>query len=486
MTDVELIVPRAGTRRWQVELIAALRQDGHAVRVVRGSHADSWPSPLDLLLKAERLASRNRARLHDPVEIAEATTGTSAAGSLVIDLAGEGRGLCVRFDGHWSAAKAVAALVAGRLPEITIAGADGICVDARPMVDSRVFAGKGLEDVLARVITMLRAIAIEPARLDATAPRLPSFRDAKVEMPAAGALAGAIARVHTPRLMRELVRRSRYQQAHWRVGYRFHSEPGVADLGGLGGAAWSELPDDGARYYADPFPFEHEARHFLFVEEFPHATGKGIISVSTFDAAGRPTTPRPVMDQPFHLSYPQVFSAGGDIYMLPEGGAGGELVLYRATDFPGGWVPDCVLVPGRELYDATLLEHGGRFWLLAAERDGRGSSADTMVAFHAPTLKGPWTPHRANPIAIDLAGAAFVQVGRRLVRPVQDGTLGYGGGLGLSDLTRLDEEEVRFSRPVPILGARQWPHPRIHTLNRAGRLEVIDGIAETRRGARAA
>jgi hypothetical protein len=146
-----------------------------------------------------------------------------------------------------------------------------------------------------------------------------------------------------------------------------------------------------------------------------------------------------------------------------------------------------VLVEGRELFDATLLDHGGRYWLLAAERDGAGSTSDMLVAFHAERLEGPWTPHKANPILIDRAaarpGGAFVRVGRRIVHPVQDGTLGYGGGLGLSDMIRLDEEKVELSQPVPVLGARNWPYPKIHTLNRAGALEVIDGLAEVRRGA---
>jgi hypothetical protein len=65
--------------------------------------------------------------------------------------------------------------------------------------------------------------------------------------------------------------------------------------------------------------------------------------------------------------------------------------------------------------------------------------------------------------------------------PVQDGTEGYGGGLGLSELLQLDENTVRLAPPRPVSGQGDWPYPRIHTLNRAGRLEVIDGIATVRR-----
>jgi hypothetical protein len=64
---------------------------------------------------------------------------------------------------------------------------------------------------------------------------------------------------------------------------------------------------------------------------------------------------------------------------------------------------------------------------------------------------------------------------------VQDGTLGYGGGLGLSEVTRLDADTVELNEPRPVRGAGDFPYPQIHTLNRAGRLEVIDGIAAVRK-----
>jgi hypothetical protein len=46
---------------------------------------------------------------------------------------------------------------------------------------------------------------------------------------------------------------------------------------------------------------------------------------------------------------------------------------------------------------------------------------------------------------------------------------------------QLDDEHVLLSDPVPVGAAGDWPYPQIHTLNRAGRLEVIDGIAAVRK-----
>ena len=166
--------------------------------------------------------------------------------------------------------------------------------------------------------------------------------------------------------------------------------------------------------------------------------------------------------------------------MLPEASASGKLTLYRATDFPDGWVAEAVLLEG-EISDATLLEHGGRLWLFATLRDGFGSTSDTLAVFEAATLIGPWHPHALNPILIDRRrarpGGAFTRDAKgNILLPVQDGTLGYGGGLGLSELLALDGRTVRLTEPRPVVADGDWPYPRIHTLNRSGPLEVIDGI----------
>ena len=44
-----------------------------------------------------------------------------------------------------------------------------------------------------------------------------------------------------------------------------------------------------------------------------------------------------VLDEPFHLSYPQVFQWQGAWYMTVESAGARRVSLYRATDFPLRW-----------------------------------------------------------------------------------------------------------------------------------------------------
>ena len=126
----------------------------------------------------------------------------------------------------------------------------------------------------------------------------------------------------------------------------------------------------------------------------------------------------------------------------------------------------------------TPFVHDGRWWLAATVRQG-GSFSDGLHLWSAPDLRGPWRPHPGNPVLVDIASARpagrVVLRDGRLLRPTQDGRAGYGAALTLTEITRLDEAAFE-QRVVAHLGpGESWPGRRLHTLNRAGNLEVIDG-----------
>lgn len=482
MLAIEVIVPQSAPRYWQKLAIERLQAEGHDVAVRHQPGVAPWPAATTAAFAFEqRLFRRHGPRLGTALPEIPARSGRQPA-TLRVDLAG-GAGasgvptIGLLFDGYASDQMVATAVAAGRLPRIeAILGGETVG-SAQPMVDKRESAALGTEDVLARAVTLILSVvqAFAQGRL-ATTKRATEITGRAGTLQFASAYLGRA----LPRLGREAMRRARFRHAHWRVGYRFTDAAGVAATGALGNG-WSVLPDPGDHFYADPFPFQWRDRSLLFVEDYPHATGKAVISLVPFDADGNPEEPRVVLEEPHHLSYPQVFERDGAVWMLPEASASGRLTLYRATAFPDRWSAEAVLIEG-EISDATLLEHDGLLWLFATDRDGHGSTSDTLVVFCAPALTGPWRAHRMNPILIDRRmarpGGAFARDGEgRILLPVQDGTLGYGGGLGLSELLELNQDTVRISQPISIATDGDWPYPQIHTLNRSGRLEVIDGIA---------
>jgi hypothetical protein len=441
---------------------------------------DGKSSALDTILALEALrfgpglASRTTITPlegESPPDLVIDLTGTTATGAIPT--------LTMLFDGNTDLDSTARAVLTGTQPMIQ-ALLDGQPIGtARPMVSERIWLTRALNDILIRTLDLLERSVRDIAAGKTTA-QPPTAAKSPSGLTAAYWLGIA------PKLAHRLFLKLRYKPFHWRVGYRFHPQP-FAGLGfdatasghaTLPTPAWQELPEDGSRFYADPFPVEVDGRYFLFVEDFPHATGKGLIAVAEADSNGTFGPPRVVLEEPFHLSYPQVFTHDGAFWMIPETAGGHDLYLYRAEQFPDRWVRHAVLIADTPLSDATLLQHDGRFWLFAAD-GGRGSSSDSMLVFHAQTLDGPFLPHAANPILIDQASArpagAFILGGQYPVLPVQDGTNGYGSGIGLVDIIELNLDRVRIG-PVRSLDSPGWRCEFKHTTNRAGRLEVIDGV----------
>lgn len=477
-------------RRWHVRLVDRLtRRADVDLGVQWAATGETLPSSLAVLFALERLVHRLPADgVAAELEASELTSfldTQSAKPDLVLDFTSSNprdgeRTWHIAFDGVPSETAALAAIAEWRTPLVSIkdatTGAE-IAIGHPGTENAGVFV-LAFEDVLARTSTLVLAALVGAAtgHVD-EAPR------------AAHLSTASVARFGVRSLAMALVRRLYhlcYNAPHWRVGWRFVDGEDIIDRGALPPLdAWHNLPDDGSRFYADPFPIAKDGRLHLFVEEFPHRLGRGLISVVEFNDAGPVGTPRPVLDTGSHLSYPFVFEHDANIWMVPETCASETIELYRAAEFPDRWVKEATLVTGIAASDATLFEHNGRWWMLATVRDGGGAFSDALHIWSAPQLLGPWQPHRRNPVLVDIASARsagrVVRRGGRLVRPVQDCRGGYGAALGLAEITQLDDDGfaqrvTAYLRPGP-----QWPGRRLHTLNRAGRLECIDGSALSRR-----
>lgn len=465
------------SRRWENELFGKLEAAGHVASYRRTPAAAPSARAFDAVLAIEswRFGPSLAAR------VAPLPTVDRGPPDLIIDLTGSATRqatpiLQLEFCGQGTFPAGINAMLAsGQLPELA-ARLDGVVMArARPMLGDRFWLSRTCDDLLAGAMSLImQSVArffagkLEPIADSAQ----PSLKN------------GGFVRHAVPYLCKGLVNRAveklrqRQRPFYWQVAYRLIDGPGIAETGKIDGSPFTVLPDDGERFYADPFVFERDGRHYLFVEEFPYATGRGVISVAELGGDGMFGIPRLVLEERHHLSYPQVFAHDGEIFMIPESGSAREVVLYRAVQFPDRWVRDTVLITDSDFNDATLLESDGRFWLLGTERYGYGSASDTLAAYSAPSLRGPWVGHALNPITVDHSaarpGGAIFRHGATQVLPVQDGSRAYGGGLGLMSLEQLDDNDVRFSSPRPICPGSAWARAGIHTLNRAGRVEVVD------------
>lgn len=472
-----------------LRFVRQLKAAGVRPQIVWIDGTSAKPPGLELLLDLERLTLRRlRPCGSDPVATSAFDEFTAPQGTpdMVVDFTdADPAGLPPKavskpkcwlrplFDGRAGENAALDAILQGRMPLIEIRDELSNAVIDRGVASSEDAVGLGgaFEAVMARILTLVNATLHGAQRL--APPQMSAAADSPPRSPA-----GFVGRGLALGVAQALYRLCCYP-AHWHVGWRYTDDDGIWARGDLSGASFSKMPDPGHRFFADPFAATWQGKTFVFVEDLDHRVGKGVISAQQFGDAGPSGPMTPVLEEPWHLSYPFLIEHAGALWMIPESTANRDVAIYRSVRFPDQWERHATLLSGLEAADVTIIRHGGRFYLFAATRDGWGGYSDTLSIFHADDLFGPWRPHAANPILVDRTAArpagAFAHKGGVLWRPVQDCTDGYGSALGLAEIIELSPTAFRQTVRHVIRPGPRWPGRKLHTLNRCGRLEVIDG-----------
>ena len=475
-----VLLPKGRHWPWHDRLTAQLAE-GHEV-TVRHVASPAYPLLLRLRLGLEaRLFSGVVAPTRTDDGKAASEPEMTPARDLVLDLSetdqrAEGA-LVLRplYDGSPDSLALAARLLERECPllDVAIAGSGRIVASSYAAVEDKQVLGRGFAQALKRVeVLLIRACAqggepLSPLPSRPDRPR-PSFRRAPL-------LASAL-RLAASKALGRLRKRSA-RPHHWNVAIRWRK--GVPEISGFDLKDYTPLEPDRSTFYADPFVIEEEGRHFLFAEAYPYATEKGVIVCAAVGRDGVAEPFRTVLERPYHLSYPYLMRDEKGIFMIPEtsGCAEGGLEIYRPRAFPGDWAIERRLLEGLALVDASLFQHDGRHWMFAGLVTKGGSSWDELFAWHAPTLAGPWSPHRLNPIKSDCRGARPagrpIRVDGRLLRPAQRCERSYGESLVWFEVTELTPDAFAEKR-IAEWSSSDPSISGIHSADLMTPLEAID------------
>lgn len=244
---------------------------------------------------------------------------------------------------------------------------------------------------------------------------------------------------------------------------------------------WLEAPRR-SEFRADPFGIQRDGRLTILYEHFSYRDNLGIIAAIE-QAPGARSAAVQIGPQPaVHLSYPFLIDVEGRLFCIPESCAAQEIGLYEVARFPDRWVKIANLLEGIPIVDATIFRHKGTWWLAGSEAAAKGTTCELHL-WHATAITGPWHPHAANPVKIDVrsarpGGTPFYENGV-LYRPAQDCSRTYGGRVIINrvlTLTTAAFEEVPAAVVEPDPAGR-YP-AGLHTLSRVGDITLIDGKRE--------
>ena len=281
---------------------------------------------------------------------------------------------------------------------------------------------------------------------------------------------------------------SLFRHQQWNVGFSDVPLPRLLGIDGQPGAVerrerW--LHEERGVFLADPFAasgLSADGRVSILAERLVWQEGIGRIAAMDVAVDGSFVTRESGIARREHLSYPFLFEDGGAQYCMPECSASNGVTLYEYDQAAGRYRQGKTILTGFRAIDPTIFVHEGRYWLFCSSSVHGANEA--LFAFYADTIEGPWQPHRAAPLKIDIrsgrpAGPLFVHDGA-LYRPAQDCSRHYGGAITLNRIDRLDplgysETTVATLRPDP-----NGPYPAgLHTIQGLGETCLIDGARWT-------
>jgi hypothetical protein len=244
---------------------------------------------------------------------------------------------------------------------------------------------------------------------------------------------------------------------------------------------WQVVSPPADRQWADPFVFQRDGETLVFFEQLRYADAKGELAVAQLEPDAELSDPEPILRAGHHLSYPYVFRDGADTFMIPESGEANRVELWASTDFPTGWIQVEALLEGVQAVDASVLHHGGLYWMWVSQGFAGGRLDDETFLYFSDRLDSGWTAHPRNPVVSDArwarpAGRPFLH-GDVVIRPAQDCTGRYGSRVVFNAVDVLTPDEYR-ERPVGLLDP-SWAGERnlcAHTYTFDGTFEATDGL----------
>ena len=212
----------------------------------------------------------------------------------------------------------------------------------------------------------------------------------------------------------------------------------------------------GLMFVADPFVLPNGT---VLCEATRKGGAKGFLT--TLTANSHQPIDTNILGTHMHLSFPFVLENETRVFILPEMVEVGSQLLCELDDSLRIIETHQLLgLENERLVDPVLLNWNQKWWIFAGRS---GSETDHLHLWSSDVLFGPYMPHPLNPIVMSPARArnagAFILSEGELFRVGQDNRHGYGDGITISQVIRLDDNcyQEKPVTQVKIVGER-GPH----------------------------
>jgi hypothetical protein len=206
------------------------------------------------------------------------------------------------------------------------------------------------------------------------------------------------------------------------------------------------IPNSPNHYLADPFLFSLDQLEYCFVEDYSFITQKGNIKAFLLDG-NKIIDQGTVLDEPFHLSYPNIFKVENDIFMIPETAENKDIRIYKSTTFPSKWVLHKQLMKDISAADTNILFYKDRWWMFTNidSADIEDYCSELHIFYADAFDSNRWIPHSQNPVitsALQARNGGCIVDESGLFRAFQAQDYGfYGKSIGIAKINTLTPDE---------------------------------------------
>lgn len=197
------------------------------------------------------------------------------------------------------------------------------------------------------------------------------------------------------------------------------------------------------RFLADPFLYYENGIYYIFFEHQGEDGPAKIGLIQSPDGLNYSFKGN-VIEERFHLSFPQIFKYKKDYYILPESASINQVILYKAINFPLKWEISDTLIKNIRLKDPAILLSDTLNLITGID------DKYNQKIFKSDFLFGEWKTLESfksrKGDEIRPAGN-FFEVNSEWYIPFQNNREGYGTGVSLYKLKR-DKFEKIISRQL--------------------------------------
>ncbi|MCV6590749.1 MAG: hypothetical protein OIF57_17255 [Marinobacterium sp.] len=233
------------------------------------------------------------------------------------------------------------------------------------------------------------------------------------------------------------------KQERWSVVYQRASWNNIDLSKGL------TIKNPPGHFYADPFICHHNDRDIIFVEDYDYSKGFACIAAVEIINDDEYRILGPVIEEPYHMSFPFILHHEGELYMIPEVSKSNAIRLYKCIDYPMKWEYQKDLISNIRAADTMIFQHDEKWWLLSniAGPDSNDFNSTLSAYYSDSPLSDSWTAHPANPLVFDSNTARnagiHIQDGRIIRSRQKQGFDCYGEALSLAEIKQLDNQHFR-------------------------------------------